>query len=238
MNRQDIINEIKRTAETNGGSPFGSRRFAVETGICESDWNGKYWARWSDALVEAGYTPNTLQSSYDDEWVIGKLVCLIRELGRFPSDADLRLKATQDKNFPSVRPFRRLGNKAELIEKTIGYCEIVSELNDVLSICRALEGVRSEPDISSQSQQDVGYVYLMKSGKHYKIGRTAALGRREYEIRIQLPDKLTTVHTIKTDDPAGIEAYWHNRFRDRRKNGEWFELTAGDVSAFKRRKFM
>jgi hypothetical protein len=90
MDRQDIINEIKRTAEANSGSPLGTDRFFAETGIRRSDWFGKYWARWSDALVEAGYTPNTLQGSYDDGWVIGKLVSLIRELGRFPSDGDRR----------------------------------------------------------------------------------------------------------------------------------------------------
>jgi hypothetical protein len=53
-----------------------------------------------------------------------------------------------------------------------------------------------------------------------------------------IPDPPKMIHKIKTDDPSGIEAYWHKRFQEGRKGGEWFDLTADDIKAFKRRNFM
>ena len=94
----------------------------------------------------------------------------------------------------------------------------------------------AESAASTDTRCEFGYVYLIKSGKFYKIGMTNSIGRRKYEINLQLPEVATTIHVIQTDDPAGIEAYWHNRFAAKRKNGEWFELDRADVAAFKRRK--
>ena len=51
--KQRILNEIRQTAEANGGVPLGVARFLQETGIKATDWAGKFWVRWGDALREA-----------------------------------------------------------------------------------------------------------------------------------------------------------------------------------------
>jgi Meiotically Up-regulated Gene 113 (MUG113) protein len=236
MTKAHILQEIKRTAEANRGVPLGMGRFRSETGIKQSDWFGVYWARWSEAIVEAGLTPNQLQGAYDKTELLDKYVALVRELGRLPAKGDLRLKARVDADFPSDGTF---GTKPELIKQLVEYCQDRPGHEDVIRLCEAYSSRKQElPDETSPQAVAVGFVYLTKSGRFYKIGKTNAVGRRERELALQLPEKSTTVHVIRTDDPTGIEAYWHKRFEVKWKNGEWFDLSAADVSAFKRRKFM
>lgn len=94
-----------------------------------------------------------------------------------------------------------------------------------------------EPKPDSNGAQ-AGHVYLIKSDNFYKVGFSVHAGARERQLAIQLPEKVSTVHVIATDDPPGIEAYWHSRFAEKRVNGEWFKLSREDIAAFKRRKFM
>ncbi len=241
MERDQILAEIRRVAEEGGGKAPGRERFAAETGIREHDWLGRYWARWSDAVVEAGYTPNTLQTRADDDAALRHYAFQTLRLGHPPTHAELRLARQTDKTFPSSGVYERLGPKAALLTKVAAYCEGRPELADALPILAPFVGAAEDPEPNADLAVDdepEGFVYMLKSGRHYKLGRTNSLGRREYELAIQLPERAERVHAIKTDDPAGIENYWHRRFADRRTNGEWFALTVADVRAFKRRKFM
>jgi Meiotically up-regulated gene 113 len=239
VRKQYILDEIKRVAEANGGKPPGRMRFAQESGIKESDWAGKFWARWGDAVREAGFEANQLQTPYDAGVLIQKFIELIRDLGHFPVASEVRLRGHRDASFPSHNTFVRFGSKQQFAAKILDYCAGRTGYEDVVALCAPLakppQAARAE---DAEAEQALGFVYLMKSGRYYKIGRSNAAGRREYELAIQLPEKLKTVHSIRTDDPPGIERYWHRRFEAKRKNGEWFDLDPLDVKAFRRRKFM
>jgi len=240
MDKEHILAEIRRTAVANGGRPLGRARFLAETGIRESDWHGRYWIRWSEAVGEAGFEPNELQGAYENEELLRQYADLIRDLGHFPVAAEVKMRARQDASFPSHNTFARFGRKGEIAARVFEFCVEQDGYSDVAEICAPVAQSSADDDESKAviTEPDTGFVYLMKSGRFYKIGRTNSMERRIREIGVQLPERLKLLHTISTDDPVGIERYWHQRFADKRKNGEWFELAPADVRAFRRRKFM
>jgi Meiotically Up-regulated Gene 113 (MUG113) protein len=231
--RQEIVEEIKRTAKKNGGKPLGTNRFEKETGIKPYDW-GQYWARFSDAQKEAGFAPNQLQGAHPDEFLIKKIISLARKLEKFPTSREIRLERSTDAEFPSMDAFNRLGVKDQLVAKTMEYCEANDGYDDVVGLCRAMLKEPKEEENGNDDNINIGEVYLFKSGRYYKVGKTTDTVRRGSELRIQLPEKLDLIYSIKTDDPSGVEAYWHRRFETKRMNGEWFDLSSADIRAFKR----
>lgn len=239
MDKQEIIEEIKRTAKLNNGKALGRERFEKETGIKMSDWYPFNWLRWSDAVKEAGLVPNQLSTATSKDVAIEKLIGLIKEIGHFPIVGEFRIKARQDATFPSHGVFDKFGGKKKLAAAVVSYCRTHGGLDDVIEICTnhvCEDESTSTENAATATKEGDGFVYLMKSGRYYKIGRTDAIGRRHSEIKTQMPEEVEVVHHIRTDDPGGIEAYWHNRFAAKRKNGEWFDLTRSDINAFKRRK--
>jgi len=238
MDKEHILSEIRRTAEN--GVALGRRRFLDETGIRESDWKGKYWINWSDAVKEAGLSTGKFVQSIDENTLLEKAATLVRELGHFPQMAELNMKRNNDETFPSAKTFRRFGNKPFFAKALYEWCRNKEGWEDVADLCEELKNQAINEPNEEQEEAPIenGFVYMMKSGKYYKIGRTNSLDRRQYEIGMQLPEGVEPIHSIATDDPSGIEAYWHHRFKKKRLKGEWFDLTKSDVAAFKKRKFM
>jgi uncharacterized protein with von Willebrand factor type A (vWA) domain len=241
MDREHILHEIRRTAESNGGVPLGRSRFLDETGIKESDWSGKIWARWSDAVKEAGYEPLKLQGENDRNAALRKISELTRALGRFPTVAEMRLTKRRDPSFPHHNMVESAGGRLGLIAEVADFCRSSEDLSEVAEILgQATRELKAE---KSRHREETGatkygYVYLLRAGKRYKIGHAIAPLSRAMVISNMTPEGADRVHEIRTDDPRGIEEYWHKRFADKRGNGEWFALSAADVAAFKRRKSM
>jgi Meiotically up-regulated gene 113 len=240
VKKAHIIAEIRRTAAANGGTPLGYVRFEAETGIKYTDWSGVHWARWSDAVREASFEPNQLQSAYDKNYLLARFAQLALELGRIPAQSDLRLKRRKDRGFPGVDSFGRFGAKAHLVRQLAQFCRSREGLAQVVGWCdQYLESVEdNSKEKAATDESDFSCVYLLKSGRSYKVGKSNSVGRREYELRLQLRQPVRMVHAIRTDDPSGIEEYWHKRFATKHLNGEWFALQPADIRAFKRRKFM
>ena len=235
LTKQHILDEIKRTAKENGGTPLGLARFERETGIKPYDWQ-KYWPRLGAAHLEAGFAPNQLQGAYPDEFLLEKVVAIIKKIGKFTTYIEINIEKNSDPTIPGKKTFYRLGTQQQLAMKIIEYCETKGGNKNVIELCIPISEklVRNDETGSTISAEKIGSVYLFKSGKYYKIGKTNDTVRRGNELRIQLPQQIDLVHSIETDDPSGIEAYWHRRFEIKRMNGEWFDLNTADIKAFRR----
>lgn len=235
LSKESIIAAYNDLMKERGGKPIGIGVFTRETGISQYYWRGGYWRTWSAFQAEAGHTPNIPTQKIDDETVLRRFAELALERQQIPTQADLRIKRREDPSFPDYNVFTRWGNQDSLLAKVAEYCEGREQFAPVLALLK--HGASSSLDRRLDSFDIKGFVYLLRSGKHYKLGRTNAAGRRLRELAIQLPEKPDTVHVIETDDPEGIEKYWHQRFAEKRQGGEWFALSAEDVRAFKKRRF-
>ena len=236
--REHILKEIRRIAANSGGKAPGRRIFERESGISESTWRGVHWARWGDALLEAGLSANSKQAKTDSDFLLGKVAEAFRYFGKTPTLIELRMYGRQDANFPAHSTLsNHYPTKEEMIEALRSWIAEREGFDDVATLLPPTKPKAAPSQQPLSSIAEDGFVYLIKSGEYYKIGRSNDVERRFKQISIALPDKAELFHTIRTDDPVGIETYWHRRFADRRANGEWFKLSSFDISAFKKRKF-
>jgi hypothetical protein len=164
------------------------------------------------------------------------LTGLTAKLGRFPTQADIMLAKRADPAFPAMSAFKRhLGGQSAMVESVRAYASEHPNYGAVLGVLPEAEHTSRDDDGPDRPD---GAVYMLKLGKHYKIGKSYRVPQRHQEIAIELPEKPEVIHVITSDDPSGIEAYWHKRYGSKRTNGEWFALTREDVQAFRRRRFM
>jgi hypothetical protein len=237
MRPEEITSEIQRLALENGGKPLGERLFLTNLGLTRSALWSAGFASYNDALIAAGFSKNQLNSASDPKIVLTSLVELIRSIGRFPTKGHIKAARATDSSFPSYEAFLTVSGGAfsNLPSVAREFCQ-ANDISDVTQLIPRSKA-SAAPGAKSGSRAVTGYVYLLKHGQHYKIGRSNNTARRRREISLLLPEELEHVHVIETDDPEGIEAYWHRRLASKRVRGEWFALASEDIAAFKRRRY-
>lgn len=159
MDRQEILDVIRRTALANGGVALGHDRLA-DIGIPPAVW-GRHWPRLSAAQREAGVMPNKANEARPEENALARLVTLARELGAVPTSRERVVKHNQDPTFPSESVWARLGPKTRLISRLVQYAEAKPGHEDVLALCAAQPSVEgASPRVPAVA---FGSVYMLRA---------------------------------------------------------------------------
>jgi hypothetical protein len=130
-----ILREIRRLAKESEGKPPGSRLFEQQTGIRVAAWRGVYWARWGDAVTDAGLTPNLLKTKIDEQFLLVQIAEACRQLGKIPTAMDLRIYRRTHSDFPNramLRHFQLTANMlrrlAEWTRENESYADVAAKL--------------------------------------------------------------------------------------------------------------
>ena len=101
-------------------------------------------------------------------------------------------------------------------------------LDDTLSRNQRMKQVLHSAKLKGIVKGKKEYVYLMKDRYRYKIGRTNNLEKRLRDFRVSNTN-ITLEHFIETPNSGALETELHERYKDRRIEGEWFKLDFEDV---------
>lgn len=73
------------------------------------------------------------------------------------------------------------------------------------------------------------YVYLLQSDIYYKIGITTDPDKRISDLMTLPPFDTGIIYCALCDDAQKHEKLLHERYKEKRVNGEWFKLSKDDV---------
>lgn len=83
---------------------------------------------------------------------------------------------------------------------------------------------------------ETGFVYFLRSecGKYTKIGSTKKLTPRARLLGILVPFKTRLAFAFHCTEFRDWERHYHDVFKDKRINGEWFSLSESDIQEVRR----
>ena len=213
VSRDELLDEIRRVAGEIGRTP-GMGVFRDRTKITKHEWQ-EHFVTWGEAVRSAGLSPNLLQQKTDVETFLLQLAQVTKKLGRMPTQVHWRHEQRQNPELCSKGTFETLlGNKDGRLRALRAWVEVHDEYRDVLPLIESEitpNRRESRPGVSVRQMKTVkGVVYLKRFGRTgYKIGKSANPESRYRQLSSGTLEPVKHVHEIATDDPDGIERYWH-----------------------------
>jgi len=227
LTKSDLIEKI-RQMEAATGKPPTQNEFCRAMGVTRHFLAYGYWSSWNEARAEAGFPSNTKVRRADSD-LLEEFGSHALELRYLPRSQDLLRRARQRPTSCWHTFVRRFKDRQNLRLRLAQHWNERPEAAAILAMCdREAQSVKPP----KPKRLHPGFVYLMRCGDHFKIGKSKCVPRRRSSLAAAHPDELTLIHQIQTDDSYGIECYWHRRFKSKRSRLEWFILTEDDVKAF------
>jgi len=87
-------------------------------------------------------------------------------------------------------------------------------------------------NINNNDNRMKGYCYIMHDNNYpnaYKLGKSKKPKKREGTLLHDAPS-ITLYKAVKTDNMYKLEKELHNKFKEKRIRGEWFNLTETEVN--------
>lgn len=124
--------------------------------------------------------------------------------------------------------FNRLGRhlgKFDSIDRAFDVC---------LEAVEGWAGRWQRKDLKGTDQDShPGFVYVIRCGPYFKIGRTSKVERRMVQLGVQMPHPIEIVWTKHVSNMCVAEKFLHEMFSHKRMNGEWFNLNNDDLLIIK-----
>jgi hypothetical protein len=145
-----------------------------------------------------------------DEWITKKQKC-IHEF--YATDKTDIISFKCNHNTFSLRlTFYRNGQSRIIIKHTHKMDEVIRDV-----------------DIINEYSVDAGSVYFIESEFGWKIGKAKKIAQRKRDFAVKMPFVHAVRCHIKTHKKSQLERYFHDYFKDKQINGEWFNISLDDI---------
>jgi hypothetical protein len=202
VTKEFILSKIRELSYDSTGKSIGLKKFCKASGISRAQVCGKYWAKWSDAVSEAGLKPNQMPQPLSTDTLCLKMAELITELGKFPSRDEINHKAFTDKTFPFPAGYRTAyGNRFVIAKAVLDYCSSHGGFIAATEICNAIYQSGIEED-EAYAKKYAGVKYFIGVEKFSANAYAFTLQLSPYKINQLKLERSIVVHQVAAENGA------------------------------------